>query len=191
VDSENPYAPPAAEVVSTGTPDTDLGNAERTRLDHLHQEAVIRAYGCLGICVALFGSVWLVLLLELSGSQSVGGQSSGLRVEAIAAAGVSLVGVALFVLGVGLLGLKPWSRMVGLVLAVCALPLVPVGTLLGGALLWVLTSAKGRAVLSAKHGEVRARTRHVKPWPLTSVIFFALLLTSALATGLVISLFVF
>jgi len=184
MDPENPYAPPEAEVVPTGRPETDLAEAERSRLEHLHQEAAIRAFGCLGLCAGVFGSIWLVLLLELSSARSSGG-----RVAAIAV-GAPLVGIGLFVIGLGLLRLKPWSRAAGGALALLSLPLVPLGTLLGGLLLWILTSAKGREVLSSSHQAVRERTRHVKPWPLTIVIFFALLLGCALATALLVSLFV-
>tara|TARA_R110002072_G_scaffold36520_3_gene107454 strand:+ start:3865 stop:4422 length:558 start_codon:yes stop_codon:yes gene_type:complete len=183
MDPENPYAPPAAEVVPTGSPDTELGNAERSRLEHLHQEAAIRAFGCLGLCSAV-GSVWLVMFLGFGGlARTGGGWVVGIAV------GVPVVVVGLFVIGLGLLRLKPWSRLPGGVLALVSLPFVPSGTLLGGILLWLLTSAKGREVLSPSHEAVRERTRHVKPWPLTIVIFFSLLLVSTLGVALLVSLF--
>lgn len=187
MEPENPYAPPAAEIDATGTtPDTDLGNAETSRLVHLREEATVRAYGCLSLLVALFGSVWLVTFFTLIGFQSH--WHSGLFVTAVAV-GAPLFGVALVVVGVGFLGLRPWSRIAGVGVGVLFLPFLPVGTILGAFLLWVLTSTKGRIVLSPEHERIRERTPHVKPWPLAIVILFALLLFALLASALTLVLF--
>lgn len=55
------------------------------------------------------------------------------------------------VLGWGLFALKPWSRMLGIVLSVLHLPLFPIGTLIGIVGLMVLYDAEVRALLSGDH----------------------------------------
>ncbi len=52
------------------------------------------------------------------------------------------------VLSWGLFALKPWSRMLGVVLSVLHLPLFPIGTAIGIFGLMVLYDAESRALLS-------------------------------------------
>jgi hypothetical protein len=62
------------------------------------------------------------------------------------------------VLGWGLLALKPWSRMLGIVLSVLHLPLIPVGTAIGIFGLMVLPDLEVRALLS---GDRARRAEHI------------------------------
>lgn len=183
MEPENPYAPPAAEVDATGTtPDTDLGQAEQLRLEHLRQEASVLAFGLLAVLTALFGGAWGVFLLKFGTSPNTGARL-------VVSLGAAVLGVILFGVGVGLLRLAPWSRVAGLLGAALALLLFPAGTLAGALLFQVLLSSKGRFVLSPEHARLRERTPHVKPWPLAIVIFFALLLIAAMASALLLSLY--
>jgi len=61
------------------------------------------------------------------------------------------------VLGWALLALKPWSRMLGMVLSVVHLPLFPIGTAIGIFGLMVLPDPEVRALLSGD------RFRHPAP----------------------------
>jgi hypothetical protein len=62
------------------------------------------------------------------------------------------------VLAWGLFALKPWSRMLGIVLSVLHLPLIPVGTAIGIFGLMVLPEPEVRALLS---GDRARQAEHV------------------------------
>jgi hypothetical protein len=97
----------------------------------------------LHFCAALF------LLLAVGGAASIVGLTADARDAAIAVpilgiAGTAIAGILLIlslpglVAGWGLLGFKPWARILGLVLSVINLLNIPFGTAVGIYGLWVL-----------------------------------------------------
>lgn len=101
------------------------------------------ALSALGICGALF------LALALGTAGGVVGLNADPHDAAIALPIIGIAGTALVVFllvislpglitGVGLLKLRPWARIVGIVLAAINLINIPFGTILGIYGLWVL-----------------------------------------------------
>lgn len=63
-----------------------------------------------------------------------------------------VLGCAWIIAGIGLLKLRPWARILQIVLAIFSLLWFPVGTAFGIYALWVLLSAEGAAVFSPERG---------------------------------------
>ena len=114
-------------------------------------ETHVRVLGALQIAMGalgLFGAV--VLSVITGGAASIVGASgdpdAGIAVPIIGITGVALVAflVALalpsVVIGIGLLRLRPWARIAGIVISVLSLMAIPFGTILGVYGLWVLFS---------------------------------------------------
>ena len=101
------------------------------------------AVSALGVLAALF------LMVALGGAAGLGGatadpEEAALAIPIIGLTGTALVGMLLvlslpgLITGFGLLGFKPWARILGIVLAILQLVNIPIGTLLGLYALWVL-----------------------------------------------------
>ena len=169
----NPYAAPAAPVEDVSA----NAEAERIRKEHISHEASIKAVGLLYYLGAI--------------GMTIGGLA-GL----VAARGAETsVGVALLLLGLGVSyafagwgvrGLRPWGRIIGILLAGFGLLGFPVGTLINAYILYLFLSKKGRTIYEPQYQDVIEATPHVKYR--TSIIvwiFLALLLALfAFAIGL-------
>jgi hypothetical protein len=102
------------------------------------------ALGALG----LFGAVILVVLF--GGAAGIVGASgdpqASIAIPIIGLTGMALVTVLLLmslpsmIIGIGLLRLRPWSRIAGMVLSIIGLMMIPFGTIVGVYGLWVLFS---------------------------------------------------
>ena len=101
------------------------------------------AVSALGVLAALF------LMVALGGAAGLVGatadpEEAALAIPIIGLTGTALVGMLLvlslpgLITGFGLLGFKPWARILGIVLAILQLVNIPIGTLLGLYALWVL-----------------------------------------------------
>ncbi len=96
--------------------------------------------GIIGIAVLAFA------IAAASLAMTAGAESPGSEVAAgITAATLAVLALAAFTWGGvhylcarGLRDLRPWARLLGLALGLFNLPLVPLGTALGGYTLWVL-----------------------------------------------------
>jgi len=102
------------------------------------------AFGAIGVMLAL------LMIFVFGGAAGIVG-ASGDPEAAIAVPIIGLTGTALVVLllltslpgvviGIGLLRLRPWSRIAGIVISIIALMMVPFGTIVGAYGLWVLFS---------------------------------------------------
>ena len=110
----------------------------------------VKVLGVLFIAVsALGGLAALFLMVSLGGAaRRVGAtadpEEAALAIPIIGLTGTALVGMLLvlslpgLITGFGLLGFKPWARILGIVLAILQLVNIPIGTLLGLYALWVL-----------------------------------------------------
>ena len=64
----------------------------------------------------------------------------------IVAGVISLIAAINLVLGWGLWQLRPWARMGAMIAAIFRIPLVPIGTVAGGAILYVLLQDRTREI---------------------------------------------
>jgi len=99
----------------------------------------------LGI-MGMFGAAVMVIVFGI-GATAVG--ASGEPDAAFALPIIGITGIALvtflvllslpgIIIGIGLLRLRPWSRIAAIVLSILSLAMMPVGTLVGVYGLWVL-----------------------------------------------------
>ena len=102
------------------------------------------AFGAIGVMLAM------LMMFVFGGAAGIVG-ASGDPEAAIAVPIIGLTGTALVVfllltslpgvvIGIGLLRLRPWSRIAGIVISIIALMMVPFGTIVGAYGLWVLFS---------------------------------------------------
>jgi hypothetical protein len=104
-----------------------------------HLTALSALFAALGVCGVLVAGVVLVALTG-------GGLLSGDRVALLVTSGIGMAIAGLLVVlslpalvaGIGLYQRRPWSRLLGLILACLQLLNLPVGTVLGVYALWVL-----------------------------------------------------
>lgn len=124
------------------------GRAERRPLEpeEVAMQTHIRVLG--GIHLLLAGGLVLAALVVVVAVGGGGLLSGDLRTIGVTSGisftiAVVLLGIAapgLFT-GFGLLGMRPWARPLGIVLAIVHLPGFPMGTALGVYSLWALTHA--------------------------------------------------
>lgn len=112
------------------------------------------AISALGVLAALF------LMLAVGGAAGIVGAAADPEEAAIALPIIGLTGTALVVFflalslpglitGFGLLGFRPWARIVGIVLAILQLVNFPFGTVLGVYALWVLLNTDSERLFAA------------------------------------------
>jgi len=104
----------------------------------------------LGLLLIIFGIMGLigatVVFVVFVGGGIIGSAASGeseimmiVGIIGMVIAGIILVtSVPAIVTGWGIMKLKPWGRMLGIVIAILNLPSIPFGTALGVYALWVL-----------------------------------------------------
>jgi hypothetical protein len=102
------------------------------------------AFGAIGVMLAL------LMIFVFGGVAGIVGASgdpdAAIAVPIIGLTGTALVAFLLLtslpgvVIGIGLLRLRPWSRIAGIVISIIALMMIPFGTIVGAYGLWVLFS---------------------------------------------------
>jgi hypothetical protein len=106
--------------------------------------AIQVAFGAMGVMLAL------LMIFVFGGAAGIVG-ASGDPEAAIAVPIIGLTGTALVIfllmtslpgviVGIGLLRLRPWSRIAGIVISIIGLIMIPFGTVVGVYGLWVLFS---------------------------------------------------
>ena len=124
-------------------------------------ETHVKVLGVLQIamgCLSLFGAI--VLTVVFAGGLSAMGFSGDPDAQT-AMPFVGFIGSAIVALlvvmslpgiltGIGLLRMRPWARIVGIVLSVLSLLAVPLGTLVGIYGLWVLFSKETEQLFEAQ-----------------------------------------
>jgi hypothetical protein len=147
--TENPYQTPAvAEVALPPTVD-----AHEVREEHLKHEASIKAIGVLCILggVLLLGSFAFFGIETIAAGILESSSAMGMLFE-IAFATLQLIA------GIGLRRLQGWSRIPAAIVAAVSMVSVPIGTVIGIYILYLLFSPKGAKVLSAEYREIVALT---------------------------------
>ena len=102
------------------------------------------AFGVLG----LFGAIALVLIFGSAASiaGASGDPDAAIAIPIIGITGMALVAFLVvlsvpgIIIGIGLLNLRPWARIAGIVVSILSLMLIPFGTVIGVYGIWVLFS---------------------------------------------------
>ena len=159
--SDNLYAAPSADVAVSA--DSSLAAAEDMRNAHLSHEASIRGVGAL----YLLSSVLMFFGFAGMGVAYLGGSAGAKDMPFGTWAGVLIVlicfvAIAQFWTGLGLRRLDRRVKITAIILAVLGLFSIPIGTILGIYVMYLLLSAKGKIVLSDEYVQVRELTPHLK-----------------------------
>ena len=111
----------------------------------------VKVLGALQIALGAFGLMAALVLVFLFGGAAGLVGASGDPEASIAVPIIGLTGMALVtfllvtslpsvIIGIGLLRLRPWARIAGIVISVIGLMMIPFGTVVGLYGLWVLFS---------------------------------------------------
>lgn len=149
----NPYAPTTEVAAET--------DDDSVRKRHLNTEVSIKS---IGLLYGFFGIVLLPSGLFFLGNALFDPNEYGGRTSIITVvSGIYLLlGSLAISSGYGLFRMKPWGRIVGIVLSAIGLLIIPVGTLISVYFLYVLLSAKGRFVFTDQYQRIVAATPHMK-----------------------------
>ena len=137
-----------AEVVSLPASDT-----REVRETHLKHEASIKAIGllCLLGGVLLLGSFAFVGIEVIAAGSLAESPAMNLLFEIA-------FGILQLIAGIGLRQLQGWSRIPAAIVAAVSMVSVPIGTIIGIYILYLLFSPKGAKVLSAEYQQIVALT---------------------------------
>jgi hypothetical protein len=175
-DRPNPFAAPQTDISPVTIADEATPDAERIRRQYLNHETSIKSIGVL-FYLNTIGSIITAILWFERGSVII---ASLLAVQA----------PLLALTGYYLRKLQPWSRIPTGIFAVLALIYFPIGTMVGGYILWLVFGRKGQKVFSPEYARVIAQTPHIRYRTSKIVIFFALLLAAVVLLGLFSFVFV-
>ena len=111
----------------------------------------VKVLGALQIALGAIGLLVAVLLVVVFGGAAgivgaSGDPEASIAIPIIGLTGMTLVAFLLatslpgVIIGVGLLRLRPWARIAGIVISIIGLMMIPFGTLVGLYGLWVLFS---------------------------------------------------
>lgn len=108
---------------------------------------IIAIYHFVAGGLALLGALAILFFAILPVAVSRG-DPAGIAVS-VAALGLGFLfmlifGIAAIIVGLGLLRLRSWARWGAIVLAILQLPLFPIGTIIGAAIIWYLLTDEGR-----------------------------------------------
>jgi hypothetical protein len=151
---------------------------QAVRQEHIGRERTIRGIAALyfscSVIFALTGLIPLTMFFAPTGQTRP-------RVPVLAMALCLGIAALFFAVGYGLRHLKPWGRVAAIVFAFVQLCGVPIGTVLGIWILYLLTSKGGKLIFSPGYKEVIAQTPTVKYrtpvvlWILLGVVMAGLL----------------
>ncbi len=121
-----------------------------------HVKVLGVVYLAVGACMLLAA---MFLFLTMSGVAGIVGATAEPHDAAIAIPILGFVGTALaaflilfsvpsLAAGYGLLKLKPWARVVGIILSAISLIKIPIGTIIGAYGLWVLLNTETERLFS-------------------------------------------
>lgn len=111
----------------------------------------VKVLGALQVAFGALGLMGAAILMFVFGGAAgivgaTGDPDAAIAIPVIGITGVALVSVLLVVslpsviVGIGLIRLRPWARICGIVLSIMTLIVIPFGTIVGVYGLWVLFS---------------------------------------------------
>ncbi len=163
--SENPYQAPVASpppLLSPGSP-IDPQSALEIRRAHIKHEASVKSIGIL----YYLGAIALTFFTIGSIGGVITAATGPADVASLAGASAPLIifiplTVIQWITAYGIRRLKPWSRIMAIVLSAIGLIGFPIGTLINGYILYLLLCKKGRMIFSPEYKEIIALTPEVK-----------------------------
>jgi len=143
--TENPYQTPAVTELAA-PPTSDIREVRETHLKH---EASIKAIGFLCVLggVLLLGSFAFVSIETIAAGSLAESPAMTLLFEVA-------FGVLQVIAGIGLRQLHGWSRIPAAIVAAVSMVYVPIGTIYGIYVLYLIFSPKGSKVLSAEYRQI-------------------------------------
>jgi len=170
--TENPYQTPAVTEVATPL----ASDIREMREKHINHEASIKAVGflCLLGGALLLGAFAFVGLESLAAGWMETSSSMSLLFEIA-------FGTLQLIAGIGLRQLQGWARIPAAIVAAVSMAFIPVGTVIGIYILYLLFSPKGSKVLSGEYRDIVALTpdlRYRTPrwfWILMGVVMLILI----------------
>ena len=123
-------------------------------------ETHVKVLGALNIAFGALGLLAAFALMLIFGGAAGAVSASGEPDAAIAVPIIGLTGFALvtflvvlsvpgIIIGIGLLNLRPWARIAGIVVSILMLMAIPFGTVLGVYGIWVLFSKETERLFNA------------------------------------------
>ena len=120
----------------------------------------VKVLGALQIAFGAIGLLFAVLLVFVFGGAAGIVGASGHPDAAVAVPIIGLTGMALVgflaltslpsvIVGIGLVRLRPWARIAGIVISIISLVMIPFGTIVGVYGLWVLFSTDSERLFTA------------------------------------------
>jgi hypothetical protein len=113
------------------------------------------AFGALGLLFAV------LLVFVFGGAAGIVGASgdpdASIAVPIIGLTGMALIGFLVVtslpsvIIGIGLLKMRPWARIAGIVISIILLVMIPFGTIVGAYGLWVLFSKDTERLFTPAH----------------------------------------
>ena len=169
--SGNPYEAPDTGISPLPEEGVPLDQALLIRQAHIKHEASIRSIGILyyiGAALCLIGvaiGTWNMIHIS-SLRESVGADVALIAAETSRMIVSIVVSIALTIIpiiaAVGIRKLRPWGRVVSIILSAIGLIAFPIGTLINIYILYILIAPKASMIFSPLYKEVIALTPDVK-----------------------------
>ena len=189
----NPYAPTSASAAAPGFAQglsPELSHAEAIRRQYLSHEASAKSIGTLYLIGAFLIVPLGVGAIVVTAISFLYGEISTFEAAIMGVAGMLYMGIGLGqgATGLGLRRLRPWARIVAIVLSAIGLLGFPIGTLIAAYFLYILASQKGVYVFSDEYKQVILATPHIKYKTSIVVWIFLGLLLLLIGLGLIAGL---
>jgi hypothetical protein len=119
----------------------------------------VRIIGILNIVFGIMGLfASAIAFLAIAGGGLISGDPMAIQITSIVAVSVSsiiaFVSIPEIVAGIGILKLKSWGRIFGIVIAVLNLLSIPIGTAFGIYSLWVLMNDETETIFNSSREEL-------------------------------------
>lgn len=123
-------------------------------------ETHVKVLGALQMALGAIGLMLAALLVFVFGGAAgivgaSGSPDASIAVPIIGLTGMALVGFLVLtslpsvIVGIGLVRLRPWARIAGIVISILSLVMIPFGTIVGVYGLWVLFSTDTERLFAA------------------------------------------
>jgi len=189
LNDDNPFQAPTTVEVA---PQNEVeGDAASIRRHHLKHEASIQGIGSLYVIGGVFSVIaglMYVSTMAVGPGAGIGIGGNELLISSIVMLLVVGIGVLQLFTGLGMRKVRPWTKIPATILAVITLINIPIGTLLGFYILYLLHSSKGQVVLANSYQDIIAATPEIKYKTSIIVKVFVVILLVVVGLGLIAAL---